>query len=96
MKMIRSMIWQDLSLFVYYLVLIAKVLVVGILGFVCIFGVCNLLLHASQEWFYRPQCTQLAVIVRFSYVHLFPSWLVLSRNQVYCSCCSAQMAHKLF
>ena len=32
----------------------------------------------------------------FSYVvvHLFPSWLVLGRNQVYCACCSVQATYK--
>ena len=34
------------------------------------------------------------VVVHYTKVHLFPSWLVQDRNQMYCACCSAKTAHK--
>ena len=36
---------------------------------------------------------QLALSFSYVVIHSFPSWLVCGRNQVYCSCCSAQMPH---
>ena len=81
MKMIKSMIWHDLSLFVYYLGFMTDVLVVG---FVCLSGVCHLLLHASQGWLYDPQCHYLvhsinvrtvsSQVLLCMYILLLPGW----------------------
>ena len=49
-------------------------------------------------WRHRTSNTYTYIrTVSFSYVlvHSFPSWLVLGRNQMYCACCSVQMANKL-
>ena len=45
---------------------------------------------SRSQYVYQESILLASLMQWYAKVHLFPSWLVWSRNQVYCACCSAR------
>ena len=54
----------------------------------------NQVLITCPQYIYFDSKLLASLMQWYTKVHLFPSWLVWGRNQVYCACCSAKTAHK--